>query len=180
MGWEWVAGLWGKLFGSRGGSQIGGTNTATSGNTVGDNASGVVVGNNNVVTNYPPPTREEIDFTELEAMMPGLLAEMKKDLAQHPLVRELVVLNTKGNAYNGGPVLIYYHEDHPDLLSKLHVLENHGLIRDIKFNQLDRFRITEAFARYLLGSKATLSVQAKGRAGRPAPAPPRFPTCSLV
>jgi hypothetical protein len=43
----------------------------------------------------------------------------------------------------------YYLDDHPDLLSKLTILQNIGLIRDIRHNDVSRFSIEEDLAEYL-------------------------------
>lgn len=83
--------------------------------------------------------------------MPELLKEMSADFALHPLCRELIVLNSEGNVYNGGGVFIYYYSTHPNLDSMLQILENNGLIQNITYNNVDRYRITEKFARYLTG-----------------------------
>jgi Predicted nucleotide-binding protein containing TIR-like domain len=104
---------------------------------------------------------EESDaFAELESMMPELLDEMRTDMAEHRLIREIVVLDRKGNVYNGDAVFIYHREVHPDLDSKLQILENHGLINEITYNSVDRYRITEGFAKYLLRNKSKEKVAA--------------------
>ncbi len=109
---------------------------------------------------------EESDaFAELEQMMPELLNEMRKDIGNNPLIREIIVLDTKGNRYNGDGVFIYHREVHPDLESKLQILGNHGLIHEITYNNVDRFRLTEEFVKYLRRSKT--------KQGNPMP--PNFP-----
>jgi hypothetical protein len=92
---------------------------------------------------------ERTDFAEIERLMPELLAEMKEDYAQQPLLRELIVLDTEGNVYNGSGVFVYYRSKHPDLDAKLAILENHELIKEITYNNTDRYRVMEKFARYL-------------------------------
>ena len=87
--------------------------------------------------------------------MPELLAEMRKDLAKHPLAREFVIL-TKSCLYNADPnetVLAYSFEDHPDLRNKLHILQNHGLIQEITYNNTERFTMTEELVDYLMPQK---------------------------
>jgi hypothetical protein len=109
-----------------------------------------------VVQVFPTADDLESTFESLEEQIPELLAEMRKDLADHPLARELVILN-KSCIYNSDPnkvTLCYYFEDHPDLRNKLRILENHGLIEEITYNNTDRFVMEEALVAYL-------SVQAK-------------------
>jgi len=90
-------------------------------------------------------------FTKLESIMPDMFSEMRSDLTANQLSREFVILK-KTWGYNGRPehpVLVYYFEDHPDLESKLLILQNHGLIREITYNNVSRYVISEEFARYL-------------------------------
>lgn len=83
--------------------------------------------------------------------MPDLLAEMRADLAEHPLRREFILLQ-KDWIYNSRDVtLTYYFEDHPELANKIRILENHSLVRDIKHNDVSRYVISERLAGYLLG-----------------------------
>jgi hypothetical protein len=89
------------------------------------------------------------DYRELEKQMPELLAEMTEDLKRAPLVREFVVLDCKGNVYNGDGVFVYFRESHDQLDPKLHILQNHGLITDNTSNNVDRYRLTEPFVKYL-------------------------------
>ncbi|ADJ26470.1 hypothetical protein Dehly_1176 [Dehalogenimonas lykanthroporepellens BL-DC-9] len=88
---------------------------------------------------------------ELESVMPDMFSEMRNDLAANHLSREFVILK-KTWVYNGRPehpVLVYYFEDHPDLESKLLILQNRGLIREITYNNVSRYVISEELARYL-------------------------------
>jgi hypothetical protein len=92
-----------------------------------------------------------IPFDELENKLPELLAEMRTDLKASPLVREFVLLG-KGWVFNSdpnNPVFHYYFDDHPNLKSKLSILQHYGLIKDTTFNNVDRFRFTEEFVNYL-------------------------------
>ena len=54
-----------------------------------------------------------------------------------------------GQAHNGGDVFVYHRDTHPQLDPKLHILENHGLISDNTYNNVDRYRLTEEFVKYL-------------------------------
>lgn len=88
-------------------------------------------------------------FTRLERIMPDLLTEMRKDLTEHPLSREFVVLK-KGWSYWGyGYELAYYFEDHPELENKLRILLNYSLIQDVTHTNVSRYIISEELARYL-------------------------------
>lgn len=83
--------------------------------------------------------------------MPELTAEMRKDLASGPLCRELIAISRRVTfCYPPDrQMFTYYLEDHADLLSKLMILQNHGLVRDIRHNDVPRFAIEEEFADYL-------------------------------
>jgi hypothetical protein len=43
----------------------------------------------------------------------------------------------------------YYTDDHADLLSKFVILQNLGLVHDIRHNDVPRFAFEEGFAEYL-------------------------------
>jgi hypothetical protein len=74
---------------------------------------------------------------------------MRKDVLKHPHFREFVLL-TRRWSYNAKGFYVAYHfEEHEHLLDKVRVLENNGLVRNVAFNQVDRFRLTEEFAAYL-------------------------------
>lgn len=90
-----------------------------------------------------------IPFHKLETLMPDLLAEMREDLAEHPLKREFVLLKKAWKYWASGNELAYYYDDHPDLRNKIRILENYGLIEDITYNNVDRFIITEKLVAYL-------------------------------
>ena len=81
--------------------------------------------------------------------MPALFAEMRKDLVDNPHFREFVLLG-RGWIYNSAaPYVSYCFEDHENLLDMVRVLENNGLVRDVAFNRVDRFRLNEEFVSYL-------------------------------
>ena len=50
-----------------------------------------------------------------------------------------------------GHELAYHYDDHPELDSKLWILQNHGLVQEITYNNVDRYVITEELASYLTG-----------------------------
>jgi hypothetical protein len=93
------------------------------------------------------------DFGELERRIPELLREMREDYAKLPLMREIVLLEFKGVIYNGDPVLVYYRDTHEQLDNMFAMLDNMGLVSEITFNNVKRFRVTERFARYLIEGK---------------------------
>ena len=75
--------------------------------------------------------------------------EMRKDMSDTPLRREIVLLQ-RNWIYNGkGNELVYYFDDHPDLLAKFQILANHGLVSDIKFNDVARYMMYEELVQYL-------------------------------
>lgn len=91
-------------------------------------------------------------FDKLETLMPDLLAEMREDLAEHPLKREFVLLEKACRYWPSGNELVYYYDDHPDLRNKIRILENYGLVEDISYTSVDRFIITEELEGYLSAS----------------------------
>lgn len=90
-------------------------------------------------------------FIKIERLMPELTAEMRKDLTVNPLCRELIAISRRVTfCYpSDRSIFTYYLEDHADLLSKLMILQNQGLIREIRHNDVPRFAIEEEFADYL-------------------------------
>src|SRR5262249_8821832 len=89
------------------------------------------------------------DYGHIEQMMPDLLREMREDFSKQPVIREMILLDSKGNCYNGGGVFCYYRSAQPYLDSMFQILENNGLVQNITYNNTDRYRASEAFARYL-------------------------------
>jgi hypothetical protein len=92
---------------------------------------------------------ERPDYGDIERTMPELLREMREDFASQPVIREMILLDTEGNRYHGGGVFVYHRSVHPDLDSMFQVLENNRLVENITYNNTDRYRVSEAFARYL-------------------------------
>jgi hypothetical protein len=101
------------------------------------------------VESSPSPEDEEVLFLRLEQLMPDLLEEIRKDLIAHPLCRKFVPLSKHWNYWPGGEELLYYYEDHPELDSKLQILQNYNLIRFVPMNtNAKHYVFTEAFVRY--------------------------------
>lgn len=94
-----------------------------------------------------PAKSQATVFSKLEKLMPDLLAEMREDLGQSPFAREFVLIS-KDWTYNGEE-LTYCFEDHPDLKGKVRILQNYELIKDITFNDVARYSISEELADYL-------------------------------
>lgn len=93
-------------------------------------------------------------FPKLETMMPALISEMRQDLIGNPFTRELIAFSKKWT-YSGSEksIFTYFKEDHEHLLNKLHICINYKAIVEITFNSVDRFKISEDFAEYLLGTR---------------------------
>lgn len=96
----------------------------------------------------PDADDDELLFLRLEQLMPDLLEEMRRDLMERPLTREFVLLKKLWTYWGVGYEASYYYEDHPDLENKIRILQNHGLIREITCNNVKRYVLTEALARY--------------------------------
>lgn len=82
--------------------------------------------------------------------MPQLFAEIRRDLAEHSLSREFIVMKKSWSYWSKGYELVYYYDEHPDLDSKLRTLENLGLVQEIAHNNVKRFNIADKLAEYLL------------------------------
>lgn len=90
-------------------------------------------------------------FADLEAKAPKLIAEMREDLRNQPLVREFIVIGRK-QMYNSSrrvPMFRYYHEEHENLLGLAAILIHYGAIYDIAFNSVPRYNFHEDFVDYL-------------------------------
>lgn len=95
----------------------------------------------------PPPEK----FARLERLMPELLAEMRDDLVSNPFMREFVVYKKGLSFWNGGTAFEYTSADEPTLLSKVKIMENVGLVRDITHTNVKRYRMSEELVDYLAG-----------------------------
>lgn len=91
-------------------------------------------------------------FAQLETQMSALLNEMRQDLAQSPLKREVVLLEKAWVKYSAkGNELRYNADQHPDLLSQFQILQNYRLVQEITYNSVTRYLISEHLAAYLRG-----------------------------
>jgi hypothetical protein len=91
-------------------------------------------------------------FARVERDMPDLLAEMRTDLAAHPLSRRFTCVRKTWTVNTDA--LVYFYEAHPHLDDKIRVLEDVGLVREVtplslRPNRLRFYQITEPFADYL-------------------------------
>lgn len=91
-------------------------------------------------------------FAKAERLMPALIDEMREDLSTKPLTREFILFK-KVWQYNGACPTTYFYDDHPDLDDKVRVLENLRLVRNVAFNDVKRYRMSEPFAEYLCTTK---------------------------
>jgi hypothetical protein len=83
-------------------------------------------------------------FAYLEQVMPDLLGALRQDLKQEPLARMLLTVLSHARSNSGG-VLVYGTESVPNLMGKVDVLRNQGLLIDGEHG----CRISEALAAYL-------------------------------
>lgn len=61
-------------------------------------------------------------------------------------MREFVLVPSKGNIFNSPETInIYYEEEHKNLRSQIKLLEDKGFVKDITFNDVPRYRMTEEF-----------------------------------
>src|ERR1700685_2591028 len=97
MVWARVKEVLGWFFKKEGGTtQIGGTGNQ-SGTTSGTH-SPIISGQGNTVNYIPPaqPASEENPLSELEASMPDVLEDLRKQLSEHPNLRDILWLRTRG------------------------------------------------------------------------------------
>jgi hypothetical protein len=148
--WQAVVDFVKGLFGGKGTLQIGKGNQAVTGTTSGHN-SPIMAAQRDIHVNMPftPPAGGDYElFSDLEKDMPDLLREMREDLAEHPLIRDVIVLDKSTFAYNFPDAHLKFAEDtHPGIRQKVNILHDLGLLRQEKEGFY--YRITEKFAKYL-------------------------------
>lgn len=95
--------------------------------------------------------RQEPDaeiFASLEELMPDLLNDLRTNLTEHPLLRNMVVLKYSTYAYDfDEPHLKFGNDTLPGVTEKVRILLDHGLLTEQKKDFW--YRITERFAKYL-------------------------------
>src|SRR5438034_327666 len=91
-----------KLFGDKGTSQIGRGQQVVTGSTAGSTSPVVTAGRDVSFSMSIPPALEEdkSTFSDLEEMMPEFLEQLRVDLAEYPLCRDIVVLDKSTYVYN--------------------------------------------------------------------------------
>ena len=91
-------------------------------------------------------------FPDLEKKAPALIAEMRSDLREKPLVRQFILMS-KSMSYNSGstPYFVYYYDDHEFLPSIITIMEHAAAVYDIAFNRVPRYNFTESFVSFLIG-----------------------------
>ena len=90
----------------------------------------------------------EKTFKGLTAVMPELFKEMREDLSSDKtgLVREAVILQTKGMVYNSANAIFsYYKEQHPDLRNKIAMLAEKGFVSILRDDLCLVFRMSDQF-----------------------------------
>ena len=96
-------------------------------------------------------TKQPSGLEKVEQQMPELFAEMREDLRRSPFIREFVTMKKSWHYTSdpNNPIFFYYFDDHDDLLGKLTVMENHGLVTEITYNNAKRFTMSEELVTYL-------------------------------
>lgn len=91
----------------------------------------------------------ETEFAEAKRVMPELIKEMRDDISTDTsgTVREFFVLPNRRVSLGGSSQrrFAYYEEEHDNLLGKIAVLENKGLVFDVTPGNAPVFRMTEEF-----------------------------------
>jgi len=84
--------------------------------------------------------------------MPELIAEIKNDLMQEGdnLIREFFISKRSYSLNPGSKCFVYFEDDHPDLQSKVHILENLGFVIDITPGNAPKYRMTEEFVKLVV------------------------------
>jgi len=95
----------------------------------------------------------DIIFRKIEELMPDLLEEMRIDLGNYPLRREFVLLKKEWDYWAKGTELIYFFNEHPELDNKINILINYNLIREITYNNVKRYSLSEDLVEYLKTDK---------------------------
>jgi hypothetical protein len=91
-------------------------------------------------------------FSSLEKQCPALLAKMRQDLSNQPLVREFMILSKDDNYnYSSKRCFEYFLEDHEDLESLMTIMQHKQAIYAVPYNDVPRYNFTEDFVSYLNG-----------------------------
>ena len=95
--------------------------------------------------------KEKDQFRYVVSQMPDLINEIKKDLnsPELSLIREFFISKKSYSLNATNPSFVYYVDDHTGLLSKVHILENYGYVKDVTPGNAPMYRMTENFVRLL-------------------------------
>ncbi len=77
---------------------------------------------------------------------------MRNDLANPEMqsCRELLIIPSRSISFNYiRPVFSYYEDEHENLLSKIHILENIGLVCDITYTSTPKYQMSEELVKIL-------------------------------
>jgi hypothetical protein len=107
------------------------------------NQSGGQVAHSIINVHAPIPQEEEDPFTDCEPIQP-FLTELGETLTGHPLVRIIIVLDTKTIAYNWpNQHLMFSSDEYPSIRETVSILEGHGFVRvekrDFAYRMTERF-----------------------------------------
>lgn len=107
----------------------------------------------NGISSNSPFERKSSDrnqlLKKLESKMSELFSELRSDLLQSPYRREFVILSKEWSYWTKGDEFLYYFEEHSELKGKLQILQNHNLVREITYNNVERFILSEECVEYL-------------------------------
>jgi hypothetical protein len=87
---------------------------------------------------------------KIESTLPDLLSKMRKDLGEKSVQRIFFLMHRRVSYNMSGDDFYYYYDDHPNLRQKVGILENLNLVGDVTHTSVERFKMSEMFADYLL------------------------------
>jgi hypothetical protein len=80
--------------------------------------------------------------------MPDLMIDLRRHSTGNHLIRDIIVLDKKTIAYNWPDEhLLFSADETPGIWTKIRILENHGLVREVK-NRF-AYRMSEELASYM-------------------------------
>ncbi len=96
-------------------------------------------------------------FCQIASKMPELIQEMQKSLRKpaFSIIREFFILPNRRVSFIPGQsnTLLYYEEDHNNLMHKIKLLINNGYLEDVTYTNTPKFSMSEEFVTYVLKSK---------------------------
>ncbi|MBM3286997.1 MAG: hypothetical protein FJY88_06565 [Candidatus Eisenbacteria bacterium] len=146
--WEKIVGWVKALFGGKITAQIGKWNRALSGSSGGDQSPVLTAGRDIHVSLTGSVGPQAASVAELEATIPDLLDELRGHVTDNPLIRDIIVLNTKANAYNWPDAHVRFTADEdPRIWNQIRILVNRGLASEVKSRFA--YRMSEDLVHYL-------------------------------